>query len=179
MKTANLLRILPFTSLFFAACGPSLDAMHDRAMTGNVQEGAPLHARQSVTIAVPRERVFAILTDFAAWPSWQPNVTNVTPPASLEPGARFTWQNGKSAITSQLAAVRRDELIAWTGSVATAKAVHVWRFSSPTPDTTRVDVEETMDGFLLTWFYGQKDLDAEMTRSLEHLRQTAEAPRAP
>jgi hypothetical protein len=86
--------------------------------------------------------------------------------------------NGSSEIHSRLAAVRRDELIAWTGSVSTAKAVHVWRFSSPTPETTRVDVEETMDGFLLTWFYGEKDLDAEMARSLAYLKKAAEEQEA-
>ncbi len=83
--------------------------------------------------------------------------------------------NGGSTISSRLAAVKPNELLAWTGSVSTAKAVHVWRFSSPTPETTKVDVEETMDGFLLTWFYRQKDLDAEMARSLASLKRAAES----
>jgi hypothetical protein len=83
--------------------------------------------------------------------------------------------NGGSEISSQLAAVIPNELVAWTGSVSIAKAVHVWRLSAPAPDTTEVDVEETMDGFLLTWFYGQKDLDAEMARSLANLKRAAES----
>jgi uncharacterized membrane protein len=176
MKTTNhLLRHLSFSSLFAIACGPSLASLHERAMTGQVQGDAPLHARQSITIHAPRHEVFALLTDFADWPRWQPNITNVTPPSEVAPNARFTWVNGGSEISSQLAAVQIDELIAWTGSVSTAKAVHVWRFSSPTPETTQVDVDETMDGFLLTWFYGQKDLDAEMTRSLANLKKAAES----
>lgn len=175
MKSCRLLRLVSFTSLVTAACGPSLATMHEGAMGGRVQQDAPLHARQSVAIAAPRDRVYALLTDFAAWPRWQANVTKVVPPESIEPGARFTWVNGGSKISSQLAAVRPDELLAWTGSVATAKAVHVWRFTSPTPDTTRVVVEETMDGFLLTWFYGQKDLEAEMARSLDRLKKAAES----
>lgn len=166
-------------SLLTTACGPSLGTMHDRAMTGQVQENAPLHARQSITIDAPRERVFAVLTDFGRWPEWQPKISRVTPPSALEPGARFTWVNGGSEIKSQLAVVRSNEMLAWTGSVATAKAIHIWRFSSPTPQTTQVDVEETMDGFLLTWFYGQKDLDGEMTRSLANLKAAAERPNAP
>jgi uncharacterized protein YndB with AHSA1/START domain len=177
MKTSTrFLQLFSLSSLLATACGPSLASMHERAMAGQVQEDAPLRARQSVTIAAPRERVFALLTDFGSWPRWQPNVTKVTPPASVEPGARFTWVNNGSEISSQLAAVKGSELLAWTGSVSTAKAVHVWHLSSPTPETTRVDVEETMDGFLLTWFYGQKDLDAEVARSLANLRKAAEAP---
>jgi uncharacterized protein YndB with AHSA1/START domain len=174
MKAGYLVSILSLTSLTTAACGPSLATMHQGAMAGRVQEGAPLHARQTVIIAAPRERVYALLTDFGRWPRWQPNVTKVTPPAAVEPGARFRWVNGRSEIASQLAAVTPNEIVAWTGSVSTAKAVHVWRLSAPTPDTTEVDVEETMDGFLLTWFYGQKDLDAEMARSLANLKRAAE-----
>jgi uncharacterized membrane protein len=174
MKAEHLLRFLSFTTLLTAACGPSLATMHEGAMAGRVQDGAPLRARQTVTIAAPRERVYALLTDFGRWPSWQPNITKVTPPAAVEPDARFSWVNGGAEISSQLAAVKPNELLAWTGSVSTAKAVHVWRFSSPRPDTTEVDVEETMDGFLLTWFYGQRDLDAEMTRSLANLKKAAE-----
>jgi uncharacterized protein YndB with AHSA1/START domain len=176
MKTSNgIFRLFSLTSLLAAACGPDLPSMHERAMNGEVQDGAPLRTRQSVTIAATRERVFALLTDFASWPRWQPNIKKITPPPAVEPGARFTWVNGKSAIESQLAAVKPNELVAWTGSVSVAKAVHVWRFSSPTPETTQVDVDETMDGFLLTWFYGQKDLEDEIARSLDNLRKAAEA----
>lgn len=164
-----------FSSLLAVACGPSLDAMHVRASTGNVQDDAPVHARASVTIAAPRAKVYALLTDFATWPRWQPGVERMTPPPAIEPGARFTWTTRGSEIRSQLAAVREGELVAWTGSVSTAKAIHVFRLSSPTAETTRVDVEETMDGLLLTWFYGQKDLEADMARSLEALRATSEA----
>jgi uncharacterized protein YndB with AHSA1/START domain len=174
MKFERLLSLASFVSLLTAACGPNLATMHEGAMAGRVQEGAPLHAQQTVTIEAPRERVYALLTDVAGWPRWQPKVTKVTPPSAVESGARFTWVNGGSEISSQLAAVTPNELVAWTGSVATAKAVHVWRLSSPTPGTTRVDVDETMDGFLLTWFYGQKDLDAEMSGSLANLRVAAE-----
>jgi uncharacterized protein YndB with AHSA1/START domain len=175
MTQRNLLALVSLTSLLTAACGPSLASLHEGAKAGRVQDGAPLHARQAATIRAPRDRVYALLTDFGSWPRWQPNVTRATPPAAVEPGGRFTWTNGGANISTQLAAVRPGELVAWTGSVSTAKAVHVWRLSSPSPETTVVDVEETMDGFLLTWFYGQKDLDAEMTRSLANLKQAAES----
>jgi uncharacterized protein YndB with AHSA1/START domain len=174
MNTAFRRNLLAFAAVFTVACGPSLATMHEGAMAGRVQEGAPLHARQTVTIAAPRARVYALLADFAAWPTWQPKVTSVVAPKSLEPGATFTWVNGGSTITSKLAVVKPNERLAWTGSVATAKAVHSWRLSSPTEGTTQVDVEETMDGFLLTWFYGQKELDAEMARTLKDLKTAAE-----
>ena len=176
MNTTHRIAPLLLALLFAAACGPPLATLHRDALEGRVQAGAPLHAQQSITVAAPRERVYALIAHIAAWPTWQPNVHDVTPPSTLEPGATFTWVNGTSAITSQLALVEPNERIAWTGTVATAKAVHVWRFSSPTPDTTRVDVDETMDGFLLTWFFSPRDLEADMARSLANLQKAAEAP---
>ncbi|HVU02926.1 MAG TPA: SRPBCC family protein [Polyangiaceae bacterium] len=175
MKTNAFLPALSLSALLSVGCGPSLSSMHARAAVGEVEPDAPLHTTQSVTVAAPRARVWALFTAFGAWPTWQPNITRVTPPGALEPGAKFTWVNGGTEISSTLAVVRPTEMLAWTGSVATAKAIHVWRFSSPTPETTRVEVDETMDGFLLTWFYGQKDLDAEIARSLRNLRKAAES----
>jgi uncharacterized protein YndB with AHSA1/START domain len=139
--------------------------MHELAARGEVQTRAPLHAKQRVTVRAPRARVWEILTSFAAWPSWQPNVTRVVAPAALAAGESFTWVNGKSEIHSKLALVQPDEQLAWSGSVSLAKAIHVWRLEAPTADTTVVEVEETLDGFLLTWFYAQRELDAEVARS--------------
>jgi uncharacterized protein YndB with AHSA1/START domain len=183
MTTSTLPLLLPITAILTAAlaaaCGPSLGALQARARAGHVQPGAPLHARQSIAIAAPRERVYALLTDFAGWPRWQPAVSSVSPPAVVAPGARFRWTHGGKVISAQLAAVEPGALIAWTGAVSIAKAIHVWRLSSPTPDTTRVDVEETMDGFLLTWVYSQRELDAEIGGSLARLRRAAEQPSPP
>ena len=98
MKTFHLLPVAAITCLLTAACGPSLATMHEGAVGGRVQKDAPLHARQSVIIAAPRERVYALVTDVAA----------------------------------------------------------------------------TTDGFLLSWFYGQKDLEAEIRRILsDSKRRTA------
>ncbi len=175
MRTVSNLVLVPFLSLFALACGPSLTSMQELARAGKVQDDAPLHTTRDVVVQAPRAAVWAILTDFARWPAWQPNVTSVSPPASLTPGAAFRWVNGESEVTSTLALVQASERLAWTGSVSVAKAIHTWRLEETTPGTTRVVVEETMDGFLLTWFYGQKDLDADVARSLEDLRRAAEA----
>jgi uncharacterized membrane protein len=172
--TASLLSLVLPLSLTLAGCGPSLAALQERASAGQVQADAPLHARQAITIHAPRERVWAVLTDFDRWPSWQPNIARVQGPRALAAGEPFTWVNGKSEISSTLALVKPNEALAWTGSVSGAKAIHVFSFRAEGPDATVVEVEETLDGFLLTWFYGQKDLDAEVARSLANLKKASE-----
>ena len=177
MKALVVIAILVIGTLFVLValgCGPSLAAMHALAVTGEVQPSAPLHTKRRVTILAPRERVWEIVSSFAAWPTWQPNVVRVTAPKSLVSGESFTWVNGKSEIHSRLALVQPHERLAWSGSVSLAKAIHLWRFEAPTADTTVVEVEEKLDGFLLTWFYHQRDLDSEVDRSLDNLRRAAE-----
>ena len=166
-------------SLLLPACGPSLASLHDRAAVGQVQPDAPLHARHAITIDAPIETVWARLTDVASWPTWQPGVRRVEPPASLAPGASFRWDNGGTAITSTLAVVRPNELLGWTGQASTARAIHLCRLSEPTPGQTLVEADETMDGFLLTWFYGQPDLDRGMVAWLDGLKAASEAPALP
>lgn len=172
---AGLVALVALSSLT-VACGPSLSTLHAEAGRGEVQSDAPLHARQAVVIAAPREKVWALLTGFSAWPSWQPEISRMSAPRAVREGETFVWKTGDTEITSQIALVRPNEELAWTGTASVAKAIHVWRLSSPTPDTTRIETEETMDGPLLTWFYGQKELDRDMARSLANLTTAATAP---
>jgi uncharacterized membrane protein len=163
-------------SLLLTACGPSLASLHDRALVGQVQSDAPLHARHAVTIKAPVDAVWARLADLPAWPAWHPVIRSVEAPATLTPGSRFRWNNGGTTIASTLAIVRPGQELAWTGSVSTAKAVHIWRLSEAGPGQTRVEVDETMDGFLLTWFYSQNQLDKDVGAWLTDLKLATETP---
>jgi hypothetical protein len=164
-----------FVALFATACGPSLSNLHARATQGQVQQEAPVHAHQVVLVRAPRTVVWSILTDIKSWPEWQTNVTEAQSPASLAPGSTFTWTNNGNKIVSKLARINTHQEIAWTGSVSMAKAIHIYRLTEPSPGVTRIEVEETMDGFLLTWFYGQKDLDADMAKTLAQLKEVSES----
>ena len=175
MNTLTHLLRPTLLAFLLSACGPSIGTLQARAQSGGVEENAPLHVRREVLIRAPREAVWRTLTDFAAWPQWQPEVSEVRTPTNLKPGATFEWKSGSYQIVSTLALVEPNARIAWTGTASMAKAIHLWRLEQASPGVTRVIDEETMDGFLLTWFYSPKDLDADVARSLERLQAAAEA----
>jgi hypothetical protein len=161
-------------TLAITACGPSLASMHAGAEAGHVQADAPVHVRKSIEIHASRDVVWKQLTDFAAWPKWQPGVESMRAPKSVTPGETFVWKTGGSEISSTIAIVEPGKTVGWTGAVSVAKAVHIFRIEAVSPGVTRVTDEESMDGFLLTWFYGQKDLERDMTKSLQALAHAVE-----
>jgi uncharacterized membrane protein len=175
--TLSLRHVVVPALLVLVACGPSREAMHARAAVGAVQEGAPLHALHSTQIDAPREKVWALLTGIEQWPTWHPAVRSAKS-EGLEAGKWFTWDNAGTTIHSQLALVKAPEVLAWTGSVATAKAAHVWRLRALSPERTEVEVEETMDGFMMSAFMSNKDLDDSVTQWLGDLKAAAQVPAA-
>jgi uncharacterized membrane protein len=176
--TLTLRRVVVPSFLLLLACGPSREAMHARAAEGAVQEGAPLHALHRTQIDAPREQVWALLAGIEQWPAWHPTVRSAKS-EGLEAGRWFTWDNAGTTIHSQLALVKAPEVLAWTGSVATAKAAHVWRLRALSPERTEVEVEETMDGFMMKAFMSPKDLDDSVTQWLSDLKAAAQAKAAP
>ena len=95
-----------------------------------VNAEAPALARAEIDIDAPREVVWEVLTDFAAWPRWNPDVTSVKVDGPLEPGTTFHWKAGPGTITSTLRDVDPPKRIAWTGKTFGIKAVHVWSFET-------------------------------------------------
>jgi hypothetical protein len=151
-----------------------METLHTRAEGATVQEGAPLHARHGVLVHAPIEAVWTRVTDVAHWPDWHPAVRASIAPAALASGATFVWVNYGSRVESTVALAEAPHLFAWSDSVSTAKAIHVWRLSDAGAGDTRVEVEESMDGFLVAVFYGQVELDRAVTEWLADLKRSVE-----
>jgi hypothetical protein len=168
---SRLAVLLP--ALLLAACGPDAAELKRRAALGQVQAGAALLARHEVFVKAPPAVVWDLLVDVPRWPSWHPPILRAEAPGPLAPGISFTWTNEGTDIKSTVAVARPPALLAWTGSASVARAVHVWRLE-PVAGGTRVAVEESMDGPLLSWLYPQRKLDADVARWLADLRDAAE-----
>ena len=69
------------------------------AITG-IDPKAPVRASAEVEVAAPPEVVWALLSDFAGWPAWNPVVSDVEVDGPLAPGTVFRWKTGAATITS-------------------------------------------------------------------------------
>jgi hypothetical protein len=64
--------------------------------------------------------------------------------------------------------------LAWTGTAYKARAIHVWNLQ-PLPDGgTLVKTIESMDGFMLRFFYSSNDLAKSQRLWLDALKHKAE-----
>ncbi len=95
---------------------------------------------------------------------------------TLEPGHRFRWRSGITAIVSTLQAVEPHRHLGWTGQVMGIRAIHVWSLE-PQGKGVIVKTEESFEGWLARLLRPmmQNMLDTSLKTWLGHLKQTAEA----
>ena len=145
----------------------------------DVKRDAPVTAAGQIEIASKPEAVWDVLTDFAKWPSWNPDVKSMAFDGDLAEGAEFRWKAGPGTITSTIRRVDRPHLIGWTGKTLGTSAVHVYRLE-PRDGGTLVTTEESFDGPIAR--LARRPLRRMLTTSLEAglraLKKRVEAPRA-
>lgn len=144
-------------------------------MNTPVNEKAPVLARGSILIHAPLEVVWSTLTDIEAWPKWQKAVTAAQLAGSPEEGATFRWKAGGLRFVSRIHTALPMALFGWTGRTIGASAIHNWRFE-PTVEGTRVQVEESLQGFFPTVLKRsfQRQLEQGIVTSLQELKEAAE-----
>jgi hypothetical protein len=159
--------------LVSTACGPSLQTLHTDATRGRLPSSAALHTVVRAKVDAPPEVVWSVLADLEAWPAWHPVVTRVKS-QGLAVGATFDWVANGSEIHSRLAVVDRPRTMGWTGSASVATAVHFWRLSPNATGGTALEVEEMMNGPLLSLFFPQARLDADVKAWVLDLKAESE-----
>lgn len=157
------------------ACGPSNEELASLASEGAIQPRAPIHATSTVIIEAPRERVWRILVNVPQWPRWQPDISTVAGASPLAAGTTFIWQTDGTTIHSHVALFSPPSVVAWTGRAATARAIHVFVLTALGPNRTKVQSRESMDGFLITWFYDSATLQKSEDTLLKNLAIAAHA----
>ncbi|MFE4958244.1 SRPBCC family protein [Streptomyces sp. NPDC056653] len=143
---------------------------------------APVITRDDILIRAPRSTVWAVQTDVANWPSWQPGVTAVrrTDTGRLRVGSTFIWDVEGLHVTSTVRQVEPGRRIVWGGTGNGITAVHVWTLT-PTRDGVLVHTEESWQGDPVDADVptAQAALDASLRAWLENLKRASEARMAP
>lgn len=141
----------------------------------NIDQNAPLHARQETLIRAPLEKVWDLQTDINHWHEWQPDVAFAKLEGTLAPNTIFRWKGGGINITSRLHTVEPPTRIGWTGDSMGMHAVHNWTLE-PHENGTRVITEESLSGWLasIIKLFDRNFLNKSLTKSLQTLKSEAE-----
>jgi uncharacterized protein YndB with AHSA1/START domain len=140
-----------------------------------VDRSAPVIAASEIEVAASPETVWAILTDFEHWPSWNPDVKSVSLSGDVSEGSEFRWKAGPATISSTLRRVERPHVLAWTGKTFGIDAGHEYRIE-PRGTGTFVQTEESYAGFLPRLLPGRMEtmLKEALDSGLRHLKAEAE-----
>jgi uncharacterized protein YndB with AHSA1/START domain len=132
-------------------------------------------SQAEIEVAAPPEVVWEVLSDFEAWPSWNPGIRWASIEGPVAEGTRFRWRAGPSTITSTLERIERLQKIAWSGRTLGIRAVHVWEMKRRDGGTL-VRSEESWAGLLPTLLRGRmgRTLKASLDEGLQHLKVEAE-----
>ncbi len=173
MKPVPIL-IFILIGLSLTGCAPSL--VHYKAM-GEAQKldsAASVIANATVQINAPAEIVWTCLMDVQAWPDWNPKVKSVQASGPLALGSKFTWGASFPRIESEVVYIRNEGEIVWVGRMLHVKAIHKWNLAVQ-DNTTVVTTEESLDGKMLSLFFGKKKLRSDLEAWLKYLKNQAEA----
>ena len=147
----------------------------------DINPNAPVITRDEIVIAAPVSTVWNLLTDFAAWPRWNKDITRAEFDAPIAVGSVFHWDTaGLSGIDSTIGEVIPQRRIAWSGPSHGIMGTHVWHFT-PVAEGVHIQTEESWDGEPITRQVSvmQQALDNSLRSWLESLKRESERPTAP
>jgi len=140
---------------------------------------SPRHEiKTQIEIAASSDRVWAVLTDTAAYPSWNPFIRKLT--GYLAAGQRLTVSLGSGGMVfhPKVVAVLPGQRLQWNGRLwglpGLFTGIHSFEII-PTNHGTIFLQSETFSGMLL-WFYDAETVRAEFAKMNRALKTRIEAP---
>ena len=134
----------------------------------------------STTIAAPAETVWAILTDVAAWPSWNSTVTATEGSVAL--GAKVTVSvtaNPGRSFPVKVTTLDAPSRMVWTGGMPLGlfKGIRTFTLTPGADGSTGFHVREEYSGPLLPVMWrSMPDLGPSFSQFAKGLKQRAERP---
>jgi uncharacterized protein YndB with AHSA1/START domain len=141
----------------------------------DINFNAPVVARDEIMIRADVRDVWRLLTDFAGWPKWLPEVPRAEAEGLLGVGAAFQWETKGLQISSTVREIDPPYRIAWDGPGSGIFGVHVWMFE-PIEGGVLVRTRESWEGPPVEGNRAamQGALAGSLRGHLEHLKIAAE-----
>ena len=109
------------------------------------RSSAPVRAFAEIDIDAPRPQVWAILTDIAAWPTWNPAIRESVRDERFEVGTRFRFSIEMGTLKCKVTATDPPRSFSWKGRVLVLGERQTWQLD-PTESGTHVSVVAEMTG---------------------------------
>ena len=144
--------------------------------SADIHRDAPVQTKKTIIIHASPERVWTIMSNVNQWATWQTDIKNPTLNGAFRAGNSFTWESGGLNIRSTIHHATPFTTIGWSGPAFGAFAIHNWTFTPLPRGYTRIDVEESMEGWLVALLSGkfQQGLDTSLDKWLTALKKKAE-----
>ena len=141
----------------------------------DINEKAPVNAKQRIKIYAPTTKIWSILTEINNWPNWQSSVKKAHVETPLQEGSGFIWSAGGVTLQSKIHTCEPFHAFGWTGKTIGSFAIHNWLLESE-KDGTTVSVEESVEGFFPFLFKKKihKSLEQGMSKNLQELKTACE-----
>ncbi len=156
-----------------SACGPSLVELRALAQTQQLQADAPIQGQFSATVNAPVDVVWSVFADVEGWEKWNDDAAAAEIHGPFTAGTEFAY-GAPSRHHLVLAWVEPLHGASFYGTLAGYKGITLWSFESTQPGETKLSVRESNDGFLISWFYSENELELHLALWGDRLKHEAE-----
>jgi hypothetical protein len=141
----------------------------------SINSNAPVKCSKTITVNTDSKKVWSVLTNIENWSTWQTDISKAKLHGDLKAETTFDWITGGVKIRSILHTVEQHKHFGWTGKTFGIFAIHNWTLTE-TGDTTTIEVDESMEGFVAGLFKKSfnRNLENGMLKWLDLLKQECE-----
>lgn len=143
------------------------------AQKGQINENASIRDSHSTIINADIDKVWDILIDMEAWPSWNKGVKKVSVEGEVAEGSVFKWIQGRTRGVSQIQALKKPNTLSWTSKAKMVKRIYVWSLEADDHQTIAT-ISASFQGALVVLAENHQKVYDELLTWLECLKEKAE-----
>lgn len=137
---------------------------------------AVVFAEDSIIINSDPDRIMSILTDISHWTNWRKAISKVKlMTTDIKEGTDFKWSAGGVRYHSSVHTLSNTHF-GWTGKTIGAYAVHNWSVEKLSATESKVIVQESLNGWLMSMLRKQmkEELPKLLRKDLQELKEECE-----